>query len=225
VAPGLELLARRCLFLDTDGLRLALVLLAAAPVIGHADQEKGTMSGCCARLDYRLEKTFLKVDVLQLTLVVDDATAAGVDSIIAGHERSDDVDRVVVSYFLGARSADITLAFLRSISYDQFIDGARKTSQQVAGAGLIEEEAAERIHQDTERRFAFLKETGVRRGDSLYYTLRGDSVTTRYVSADGTTMLQDLRVGPERRMSLLGSYFAPNTNFRDGLLDLIFAER
>jgi hypothetical protein len=219
------MLTRRYLLLDTGGLCLALLLLAAAPVIGNEDKEKGTMSGCCARLDYRLEKTFLKVDVLQLTLVVDDATAAGVDSMIAGRERSDHVERVVVSNFLGARSADITLAFLRSITYDQFIDSARKTSQKVADAGLIERESAERIHQDTARRFAFLKETGIRKGDHLFYALRGDSIATRYIDADGQTRLRDVRVGPERRLALLGSYFAPNTTFRDGLLDLIFSGR
>jgi hypothetical protein len=60
------------------------------------------------------------------------------------------------------------------------------------------------------------------RGDRIHYVLRGDSLFSSYTRADGTVELNDIRVGPERRLSLLGGYFVPKTNFRDGLIDQLF---
>ena len=83
-------------------------------------------------------------------------------------------------------------------------------------------ETAQRIDLDVESRFAFLGEEGVRDGDHLYYTLRGDSVLSRYVDVDGNTTLDDVRVGAAWRLWLLGNYFVAGTHFRNGLLDLVF---
>jgi hypothetical protein len=92
----------------------------------------------------------------------------------------------------------------------------------LAKQGWISQSDAAVISEDTARRFKFLEGRGVNEDDCLYYTVRGDSVQTRFVSAAGDTLLDDLRIGPERKTSLLGSYFAPETNFHDGLLDLVF---
>ena len=174
------------------------------------------------RLEFLLERTLLKVDVVQLTIVVDETTAAEVDSLVAGRERTKDLEHAVATRYLEVRYADIELEFRMSISHERFLDGALETTKRVVKADLIGEESAERIDADLAARFSFLEDSGVREGDRLRYILRGDSIATRYVAADGETRLDDLRVGPERRLRLLGSYFVPKTNFRDGLLDAVF---
>jgi hypothetical protein len=76
--------------------------------------------------------------------------------------------------------------------------------------------------KDNASRFSFLKERGLEKGDRIHYVLRDDSLFSSYTRADGTVEFNDIRVGPERRPSLLGGYFVPKTNFRDGLIDQLF---
>jgi len=175
-----------------------------------------------ARLDYLLERTIFKVDVIRLTIVVDRQTAAAVASIVSGNRRTDELEDAVAARYMETLHADIALEFQMSIGYGHFIGGIRETSELLAGLDLIDAASAERIDRDMDIRFSFLREEGIREGDRLSYTVRGDSVQTSYVDVDGNTLLDDVVVGQEWRMWTLGSYFARKTNFHDGLLDLIF---
>ena len=65
---------------------------------------------------------------------------------------------------------------------------------------------------------------GIRQGDLFLYTVRGDTVSTRFIDSDGNTRLDFVRIGPEFRRALMGTYFVPGSNFRDGLMDLVFGE-
>lgn len=175
-----------------------------------------------ARLEYLLEKTIFKIDVLWLTITVDDQTAAAVDSIVTGRRRTDELESAVASRYMATRRADITLVFERSVGFGRFIGGTRNTSRVLVRHGFIDAASAERIDRDMETRFAFLRDTGIRKGDSLSYSLRGDSVVARYVGVNGDTEFEEARVDPQWRLWILGSYFAAGTDFRNGLLRLIF---
>ena len=53
----------------------------------------------------------------------------------------------------------------------------------------------------------------------MYYRIHNDSLRTVYLDSDGGTLLDQVDVGPERRLSVLGGYFAPGSVFRDKLID------
>ena len=177
---------------------------------------------CCHRFDFFLKKTFLNIDVLRLQLVLDEQTGRDVEKIVNGRKHTRDLENAAAARFLEARSADATLELLRSVSYKQFVKGSSKTQKRISSFGLYDEATGEVIANDTASRFAFLKERGMEEGDRMHYVVRGDSLFSTYTRADGTVELNDIRVGPERRLSILGGYFVPKTNFRDGLVDQLF---
>jgi hypothetical protein len=196
---------------------VAIVMLTVGTTSPDSD-----VNPCCHRFDFLLEKTLLGVDVLRLQLILDEETGRDIEKIVGGRERTRDLENAAAARYLEARSADVTLELRRSISYEQFIDGFSKTQGHISSFGLFDEATAEAIADDAASRFAFLRERGMERGDRIHYVLRGDSLSSSYTRADGTVELNDIRVGPERRLSLLGGYFVPKTNFRDGLIDQLF---
>lgn len=56
----------------------------------------------------------------------------------------------------------------------------------------------------------------------MEYFIRGDTLTVHYASPSDSLLMNTTDVGPERRRSVLGGYFAPGSDFRDGLLDDLF---
>ena len=196
---------------------VAIVMLTVGTISADSDVDP-----CCYRFDFLLKKTLLKVEVLRLRLILDEQTGRDVEEILSGRKRTRDLENAAAARYLEARSADVTLELLRSVPYKRFIDGFSKTQGRISSFGLFDEATGEAIANDTALRFAFLKERGMERGDRIHYVLRGDSLFSRYTRADGTVELDDIRVGPERRLSLLGGYFVPKTNFRDGWIDQLF---
>ena len=176
---------------------------------------------CCSRLDYVLEKTFLKIDAVRLELQVLDGTPSRVAELIDGSTRDEELEDSVAAAYGDVESAKFRLEFLVSFSLDRFLDGNRDSMQGLAKAGIISEAEAERLYLENERRFAILEESGMKEGDRLEHELRGDSIITRFIDASGVTRIDELRVGPERRAALLGSFFGPESEFRDGLLDQV----
>ena len=199
---------------------LKISILAVVLAAFHVRAESS--ASCFAQFDYLLEKTMLKVDVLRLLLSVDERTAGRVATVVKGKERNRELEQSVVAQYLQAATASVKMSFQMGISYDRFVGSAEKTSKNLAKQGFLDKAAADMVTRDMAARFAFLQDRGIQEGDHLYYALRADSVRSRFVTVEGDTLLNDLRVGPERRIMLLGSYFAPKTNFHDGLLDQVF---
>jgi hypothetical protein len=194
---------------------MPVILLAAATIAGAPR---------FAHLDFLLERTLLKIDVVRLRIDVDHETARGVAAVVDAGDRSRKREDDVAERYLATRHADISLEFKMDLGFDRFIDSAADNSKRLVKAGLVEEEAAERLVTERRERFAFLADTGIREGDLFLYTVRGDTVTTRFIDADGHTRLDYIRIGPEWRRALMGTYFVPGSNFRDGLMDLVFEE-
>ena len=200
---------------------LAIMLAAIVNVVSGP----GALSGqeahlhCCSGFDFVLERTLLKVDVLRLRLTVDEETGARVRDLLHGPLDGRDLEEAVTAAYMDARHADIELAFLRSIEVDQFLGGREETLETLVKGGYVDEGTAERTARYNEQRFAFLADTGIRDGDRLTYSLRGDTVRTRYTSESGAVRMDDLRVGSSGRVLLLGSFFAPGTNFHEPIWD------
>lgn len=196
-------------------LALMPMMLLAATAIATAER--------FAHLDFLLERTWLKVDVARLVMDVDEETARAVAEIVERGKRSKESEEAVAARYLETRRADLSLEFKTDLSFDRFLDSAAKNSKRLVDAGLIESEVGERMFEERERRFAFLEKTGIRDGDRFEYTLRGDTVTTRYFDADDSLQTEFVGIGARAGAVLLGTYFVRGSSFFDGLMDLVFA--
>ncbi len=205
--------------------QLHLVLLITAGVTSLATvpdlPAQVPPDACCSRFDYVLEKTFLKVDAMRLEFEILDGTPARVAELIDASTRDEELEESVAAVYLSAERANLRLTFLVSFSLERFLGGNRDSMHELAKAGIVSEEDAGHLYLENERRFAILEETGIQKGDRLEHELRGDSVITRFIDASGVTKIDELQVAPARRAALLGSFFGPESEFRDGLLDQV----
>ncbi len=67
-------------------------------------------------------------------------------------------------------------------------------------------------------KYAFLADRRIQPGDRMFYRISGDTLRTVFQSGGGEILLDQVDVGPERRLSVLGGYFAPDSDFRDKLV-------
>jgi hypothetical protein len=196
-------------------------MVAAMLVVAATTANAGGKS-CCNRFDFVFKKTIFRIDVFRLRLVFDKDTVSDVEKIVLGRKRTRDLEDAVAARYLEAPFAEVTVEPRRSISHEQFIKGFSKTQMVIANFGLFDAPTGMAMVDDTASRYAFLKERGMKKGDRLHFTLRGDSLFCTYTRADGTVELDDIRNGPEARHSLLGGYFVPKADFRDGVMDQLF---
>ncbi len=197
------------------GLLLVLSTVGSAPA-----QENQPV--CCARFDYVLEKTIFKVDAVRLDLTIHDETPDRVAELVTGRADPRAWSDSVAAMYLGVDHASVRMTFLRSFGLKRFLDANRDVMEKLARAGLITEEELEDLDAENRVRFAGLDADGLRDGDVFEHELRGDTVTTRYTDVTGTVRIDGLLVGSQERTVLLGSLFGPESDFRNGLLDLVF---
>lgn len=179
-------------------------------------------SGPNAHMHMLLEKTIFKVDVLTLDIRLGPRETARLDSLLAGHEFSKDLADSVAAVALDSRNAWARIEFRRGVSLDQFIGGVRENLGRAEKAGIVTFEEYETIVAGLPLWYAFLADRPIRSGDQMFYRIRGDTLHTVFRSADGDRLLDQVDVGPERRLSVLGGYFAPKSDFRKGLVRSLF---
>jgi hypothetical protein len=194
-------------------------VLVATGLPAAATAAQPTPSACCADVSTVLTKTMVHVHVAQLDVHVDSATAARVQATIGNEQSASNAlaDSIAAAY-MAASSAGTTMEFLHSVSLSQFLGGQKDALKHLVQAGMLSQSAADEIQKDTETQFAFLQSGGINNGDKLINDVRGDSLTTRFVAAGGSEKANFTRVGPERRIGLLGDYFGPHSDFRSGLI-------
>ena len=172
-----------------------------------------------------LEKSIFKVDVLTLELRVDEGTASRLADVASGSEYSDALADSVAAIVLGAPEVLAQITFLREISLDQFLDGTDDDMRRAVEARWLQPTDYERIKQALPQWFAFLEERRLRKGDQITYDVRGDSLVTVYRGNDGAVLLEQTDIGQGARQSVLGTYFAPKSSFRSGLIKSLFRVR
>lgn len=165
-----------------------------------------------------LEKTIFKVDVLTLRIATDPATARAVAALARVEGATDAMADSVIGLVLRAPTAEVLMTFVRNVKLGQFLDGIDDNMATAVKAGWLQEEDYTSIMAGLPEAFAFLAERGVRRGDQVSYCLHGDTLRTRYRDPQGMLYLDQVDIGPERRRSVLGSYLAPRSGFRKGLI-------
>ncbi len=177
-----------------------------------------------SRMQTVLEKTLFKVDVVNVDVWLGDETAARLEELVSGRRYSKEIADSVAEIAIRAQDAFIRVEFLRDVSIDQFLDGADDNLKRVLKVGVITEADYEMISAGMPVWYSFLEERGIRDGDLMRYRIRGDSLRTQFLSAKGELLMDQTDVGPERRRSVLGSYFVRKSDFRDGLLESLFGE-
>lgn len=190
----------------------------------------GLGSGRHARMEMLLEKTLFKVDVLRLSVVLDREAAERIESALAaatsgGWELDDEaLEDTIAAIALDSREALTEIEFERDVGLEQFLDGIRSNLEKAREADLITASEFEDIAAQLPRWYDFLAERGIDSGDRMVQRIRGDTLRTIYVTAAGDVLLDQQDVGPVRRLSVLGGYFAPGSDFREDLVRSIVRE-
>ena len=168
------------------------------------------------------EKTIFKVDVLTLDVRLGPEDARRVEDLVAGAEYSEALADSVAAVAIGSRNAWIRVRFERDVSLEQFLDGVEDNLEKARDAGIISAEDYRMISESMPVWYSFLEERRIRDGDRMYYRIRGDSLHTQYLGVDGELLLDQVDVGAERRLAVLGSYFVKGSDFRKGLIRSVF---
>jgi hypothetical protein len=204
------------------------ILAPALLVIGLPHAARG-QDGTCGRgvapvdLEMLLEKTIFNVDVLTLSVSLGGPHADSLRSMAPEEKPTRQVEDSVALMATRSTCADSELEFLRNVSLGQFIDAIRNSSRAAHEAGFIESETYELIDGSLQGWYAFLDGRGVRDGDRMSYRIRGDTLGILYRASDGAVLLDQTEIDAARRQSVLAGYFAPGSDFRDGLMESFFS--
>jgi len=203
----------------------ARVVLAQSPVSAARPTAPDTASlghGPYAHMHTLLEKTIFKVDVLTVDVRLGREDVRRLEALAGGRYYSPGLADSIAEVAIHSRDAWVRVRFLRGVSLKHFLDGVDDNLILARDAGTIADGAYRIISEGLPRWFGFLEERGIRKGDQIEYRIRGDTLNTRYWAASGQLMLDQTDVGPERRLAVLGSYFAARSDFREGLIESLF---
>jgi hypothetical protein len=164
------------------------------------------------------EATIFNVDVFTVRIRLDDRTRDRLQATARGRDWSDALEDEMAQAVMEARDALVSSRFHRDVGLDRFLGGMEENVRKAREAGLITRDQEERILADSREQYAPLRERGIRQGDTIRYRIRGDSLRVLFQARDGSPLGSAVRVGSERRISLLASYMAPGSDFREKLL-------
>ncbi|NUO50185.1 MAG: hypothetical protein HOV80_15130 [Polyangiaceae bacterium] len=182
----------------------------------------GLGTGRYARLHVLLEKTILNVDVLNLDVHVDQATADKIEGIVKGHDRTPERERAVVSAVLGASAAYAELKFLRGFGREDFVKGSLGDLGKAYQAKLIDRSEYDRVNRDFAGWFAFLGDRGVEKGDLLKNRGGASGLRSVFVDNGGKQRMDITTPGRPPMRTLLATYLAPGGELRDPLVGSLF---
>ena len=165
-----------------------------------------------------LEKTLFKVDVLTLDVRVDSRTAGRLQSLAEGADYSDHIAGAVSRTVLTAPEVWVRMVFLRGVSQKQFLNGIKDNMKTALEAGLIDTEYYEDTLDNLPEWYDFLEDRRIQKGDAMVYYVHGDTLDSTYHGTDGDVLLDMRRQNPKSRYGVLGSYFAPRSDFRKNLV-------
>ena len=207
--------------------RLATAILLAIPggnLVGQtAPVDTTSLSDAPhGRMQMLWEKTIFKVDVLTLEVRFDHAVAQQFAQLVQGREMSSVLADSIAAVAVEATDVWARIRFERNVSLNQFVDGVRDNAGAARDAGLITDSEFAEIYDGLPQWYAFLADTAIKDGDEMFYRIRGDTLRTIYRTVTGETRLDRTDVGRFRRLSVMGGYFAPKSDFRKGLIASLF---
>ena len=123
---------------------------------------------------------------------------------------------------LASRNAWARIRFERDVALSQFLDGVMEIVGRALEAEIVSQVEYDRLDANLPRWFGFLRQRRIQDGDQLWYRIRGDTLRTLYIGVAGEVLLDQTDVGPGPRLAVLGGYFAPGSDLRDGLIKSLF---
>lgn len=183
----------------------------------------GLAEGPFSEMSALLEVTIFKIDVLTLTIRVNEATAERLRSLAEGRRYSEELADSVATVILDADDAWARQVFHRDVSLGRFAGGMRETGRKAAEAGFITQEYFEQFSENVPIWFGFLEESGAKKGDEILFLVRGNRLRTIYRTADGRVLMDEGAEGAEARRASIPSFFAPGTDFRKRLVESLLA--
>ena len=175
-------------------------------------------TGRYAEADALLEKTIFRVDVARLRVRFGSETAQALEVLLDGTPRSDTLADSLVVLAVRTQDAWAGLTFQRNVGFDRFLSGIRDGVKVARAAGLIDPVFARTLSDSLPGWYASVRERGVRDGDMMMYRIRGDTLRTVFRTADGEVLVDQVDVGSQPRLSVMGGFFAPGSDFRKGLV-------
>lgn len=179
-------------------------------------------AGRYGRMYALLERTLFQVDVAELTLRYDSATAGRVRGLVRNREFSEPLTDSVAGAVLGAERVHGRLEFLRGVGLDQFLESLRQSMEKARDADLLADSAYRSFRGQLRGWYAALEGRGVEEGDVTEYRIRGDTLRVIYRSGGGDVLIDRTDIGGEHRRAVLGGYLAPGSDFREGLIRSLF---
>jgi hypothetical protein len=211
------------------GLGLVPLLIALAPGAAAGQTVPADTfdlaTGPHSEMEMLLQKTIFKVDVFTLRVRFGAEAATRLEALAAGRRHDSSIEDSIANVAIQARNAWAVIGYLRDVDLYQYLDGVRKNMRRAAEAGLISEEDYDVISSELPVIYGPLEERKILRGDRIYYRIRGDTVWTFYRGRTGDTLLDHSEIGPERRLAVMGGYFAPRSSFRRQLIESLFDVR
>jgi len=178
--------------------------------------------GPFAAMHMLLQKTILKINVMNLDVRLDKAAQGKLASLGQGKAYSDAMAGPLAQAVMGAGHALVQMEFKRDIPLKRWIGVVRDNLEEARKANLITAAMEKRIGDGLPEWFSSLKDRGYEKGDRLFYVVSPDSLRTVVASAAGQVVLERVDPGKEARDVILPTYFAPDGEFREPLLRSLF---
>lgn len=178
--------------------------------------------GPFATMHALLEKSIFNFDIVTVDIRLSPGLQARLESLLAGRDRTSALADSAAGLTVDARDVWVRVLFKRGISLDQFVDAGRKNARRAHEAGFISERTFSEVYYNLPVWYDFLRERRIEKGDEMHYRIRGDSLRTVYCGVGGEVFLDQLDIGAERRLSVMGGYFAPRSDFREDLLESLW---
>lgn len=171
-----------------------------------------------------LEVTLFNIDVLTLTVRVDEDAASRLAAVASVYEDYEDaLADSVSSIVFEADGLWSRQVFERNVGYGRLVDAMKGSAEDAVKAGYISESYASTFEASLPDLFGFLEEDGVKEGDQIYMLVRGDTVRTVYRTLDGQILLDRSATSHEGRNGSIPSFFAPESDFRKRLVESLLA--
>lgn len=169
----------------------------------------------------KYERTWLDVDVARVDVWVDDATRDRFRQLAAGQRYSEQLAERIARAALDADGVVVHVRFLRRAALDEFLEAARDNLVRARNARYISPDTYATAWQNVQRDFARFAERGFKKGDKLIYRAGPGSLRT-IVMADERVLLDVTTRDDGARRAMIASYFAPGSDFRQGLIEDLF---
>ncbi len=166
----------------------------------------------------RIERSALRIDVLELRVAFTGVDEAGVSAWTEGRGGSRADEDSLVRTLEAAENVRAEMRFLRDVSVRRMLEAFERDLNRAARAGWLPEQASRRFVPELEALWEPFRRYGFHTGDRLIFRLGGDSLSVKALDARGQLEVSAGYAGPHRRGELLGVLLAEGTEFRPALV-------